>query len=59
MLAVRYVTLVALVVWVGGMVVLGGVVAPATFRILMQRRVGHGESVVMQHRHELLNKLVA
>jgi hypothetical protein len=34
MLAVRYVALAALVVWLGGMVVLGLVVAPSTFRVL-------------------------
>lgn len=34
MLAIRYVALVALVVWLGGMVVLGLIVAPSTFRVL-------------------------
>src|SRR5882672_9051194 len=34
MLVVRYIVLAALVVWLGGMLVLGGVVAPATFRVL-------------------------
>ncbi len=34
MLAVRYVVLTALVVWLGGMVVLGGIVAPSAFRVL-------------------------
>ena len=34
MLAVRYVYVLALVVWLGGMVVLGAIVAPATFQVL-------------------------
>lgn len=34
MLALRYVYLLALVVWLGGMVVLGALVAPTTFQIL-------------------------
>ena len=34
MIAVRYVALIALAVWVGGMVVLGLLVAPSTFRVL-------------------------
>jgi hypothetical protein len=32
--AIRFIALVALVVWLGGMVVLGLVVAPSTFRVL-------------------------
>ena len=34
MLALRYVYVLALVVWLGGMIVLGALVAPATFRVL-------------------------
>ncbi|MGE0705986.1 MAG: DUF4149 domain-containing protein, partial [Vicinamibacterales bacterium] len=34
MSVVRYVTLAALVVWLGGMLILGGVVAPAAFDVL-------------------------
>lgn len=34
MLALRYVYVLALVVWLGGMVVLGAIVAPATFQVL-------------------------
>jgi hypothetical protein len=34
MLALRYVYIVALVVWLGGMVVLGAIVAPTTFQVL-------------------------
>jgi uncharacterized membrane protein len=34
MLALRYVYVLALVVWLGGMVALGAIVAPATFQVL-------------------------
>jgi uncharacterized membrane protein len=34
MLALRYVYVLALVVWLGGMVILGAVVAPTTFQVL-------------------------
>jgi len=34
MLALRYVYLIALVIWLGGMVVLGAIIAPATFQVL-------------------------
>src|SRR5437016_3528157 len=34
MLAVRYVTLLTLVVWLGGMIMLGALVAPLTFGVL-------------------------
>jgi uncharacterized membrane protein len=34
MLALRYVYVLALVVWLGGMIVLGAVVAPTTFQVL-------------------------
>ena len=34
MRAVRYVYILALVVWLGGMVVLGAIVAPTTFQVL-------------------------
>jgi hypothetical protein len=34
MLALRYAYILALVVWLGGMVVLGALVAPATFQVL-------------------------
>jgi uncharacterized membrane protein len=34
MLALRYVYLIALVIWLGGMVLLGGIVAPTTFQVL-------------------------
>ena len=34
MFAIRYVALLALVVWLGGMILLGALVAPSTFRVL-------------------------
>jgi hypothetical protein len=34
MVAIRYVALLALVVWLGGMIMLGVLVAPSTFRVL-------------------------
>ena len=34
MLALRYVYLIALVTWLGGMVVLGAIIAPTTFQVL-------------------------
>lgn len=34
MLALRYVYLIALVIWLGGMVVLGAIIAPTTFQVL-------------------------
>ena len=37
MLALRYVYVLALVVWLGGMVVLGALVAPTTFEVLQSR----------------------
>ena len=37
MLALRYVYILALVVWLGGMIVLGAVVAPTTFQVLETR----------------------
>jgi hypothetical protein len=37
MLALRYAYLLALVVWLGGMVVLGAIVAPAVFQVLPLR----------------------
>jgi hypothetical protein len=36
MLAIRYLALAALVVWLGGMVVFGLIVAPTTFRVLQE-----------------------
>ena len=37
MLALRYLYVLALVVWLGGMVVLGAIIAPATFQVLQAR----------------------
>lgn len=42
MLAVRYVALTALVVWLGGMVILGLLVAPSTFGVLQTSDPANG-----------------
>jgi hypothetical protein len=42
MLAVRYAYVLALVVWLGGMVVLGAIVAPATFQVLQASAPDNG-----------------
>jgi uncharacterized protein DUF4149 len=39
MLALRYVALLTLVIWVGGLLALGGIAAPSTFDILAARHV--------------------
>jgi hypothetical protein len=44
MLAVRYVALAALVVWLGGMVILGLVVAPTTFGVLQAADPANGRA---------------
>jgi uncharacterized membrane protein len=45
MLALRYVYVLALVVWLGGMVVLGAVVAPATFQVLQAIEPTNGRAL--------------
>ena len=45
MRAVRYVYILALVVWLGGMVVLGAVVAPATFQVLQASEPATGREL--------------
>ena len=42
MLALRYVSLLALVVWVGGLVALGAIAAPVTFDVIAARHVPEG-----------------
>ena len=60
MLALRYVYLLALVVWLGGMVVLGAIVAPTTFQILQASAPETGRALagelfgVMLHRFHYL-----
>ena len=39
MLALRYVALLTLVVWVGGLLALGGIAAPSTFEVLAARQI--------------------
>jgi uncharacterized membrane protein len=45
MLALRYVYVLALVVWLGGMVLLGAVVAPTTFQVLQARAPADGRAL--------------
>ena len=45
MRAVRYVYILALVVWLGGMVVLGAIVAPATFQVLQASEPATGREL--------------
>ena len=45
MLALRYVYVLALVIWLGGMVVLGVIVAPATFQVLQASSVENGRAL--------------
>jgi len=45
MLALRYAYVLALVVWLGGMVVLGALVAPATFQVLATAAPEHGRAL--------------
>jgi hypothetical protein len=43
MLALRYAYVLALVVWLGGMVILGAIVAPTTFQVLQAREPASGQ----------------
>jgi len=45
MLALRYVYVLALVVWLGGMVVLGAIVAPTTFEVLQASAPDDGRAL--------------
>lgn len=45
MLALRYVYVFALVIWLGGMVVLGAIVAPATFQVLQASAPENGRAL--------------
>jgi|SRR5215207_4873304 len=42
MLVLRYAALVALVVWVGGLIVLGGIAAPSIFAVIAEQQVANG-----------------
>jgi len=42
MLVLRYAALLTLVVWVGGLIVLGGIVAPSVFDVIAARNVPDG-----------------
>jgi len=45
MLALRYLYLLALVLWLGGMVVLGAIVAPSTFQVLQSLEPQSGRAL--------------
>ena len=45
MLALRYVYVMALAIWLGGMVVLGALVAPTTFEVLQARQPAAGRAL--------------
>jgi uncharacterized membrane protein len=45
MLALRYVYVLALVVWLGGMLILGAVVAPTTFEVLQTQAGSQGREL--------------
>ena len=45
MLALRYVYVLALVVWLGGMLILGALVAPTTFEVLQAREPAAGRAL--------------
>ena len=42
MLVLRYAALLALVVWVGGLVALGGIAAPSIFDVVAERQLANG-----------------
>jgi hypothetical protein len=42
MLVLRYAALLALVVWVGGLVALGGIAAPTLFAVIAERQIADG-----------------
>jgi hypothetical protein len=42
MVVLRYAALLALVIWVGGLVALGGIAAPAIFAVIDQRQLADG-----------------
>lgn len=45
MLALRYLYVLALVVWLGGMLILGAIVAPTTFEVLQTSAGSHGREL--------------
>jgi hypothetical protein len=56
MLALRYVYLIALVIWLGGMVVLGAIVAPATFQVLQASAPDIGRALAGELFGVMLNR---
>jgi uncharacterized membrane protein len=53
MIALRYVHVLALAVWLGGMVVLGAIVAPTTFQVLERAMAGALFGAVLARFHYL------
>jgi uncharacterized membrane protein len=45
MLALRYIYVLALVIWLGGMILLGAIVAPTTFQVLQASSPEHGRAL--------------
>jgi hypothetical protein len=45
MLVLRYAALLALVVWVGGLVALGGIAAPSIFDVIAARQIADGRTL--------------
>jgi hypothetical protein len=56
MLALRYAALLALVVWVGGLVALGAVAAPATFDVMAARQIADGRVIAGAVFGEMLDR---
>jgi len=56
MLVLRYVALLALVVWVGGLVALGAIAAPATFDVMAARHVTEGRLLAGAVFREVLSR---
>lgn len=42
MLALRYVAVLAIVIWVGGLIALGGIAAPVTFAVIGSQQIADG-----------------
>ena len=56
MIALRYVYVVLLALWLGGMVALGGLAAPATFAVLQQEHPDTGRTLAGQVFGETLKR---
>jgi uncharacterized membrane protein len=56
MLALRYAYVLALVVWLGGMVVLGAIVAPTTFEVLQAGDATNGRAMAAETFGQILTR---